>query len=140
MRALLALLLLLAGLGHAFAQVSTGNGYPVGATPVVGTNTGGAGATNITLPASATQRTWLCGFLVTSDATAATTGAAYVLGTIATINFRMTTAALANGTGVTSYTFSPCIPGSAINTALVLTTSAAGSGGNQAGTMWGYQY
>lgn len=117
-------------------------GYPTGATPITASATGTTAAVVATLAASATGKTtYICGFIITADATALTTGAATVTGTITgTLNFIQAVAAVTNGTSVLSPpAFTPCIPGSAVNTAIVVTSAAAGTGGNTAVSTWGFQ-
>jgi hypothetical protein len=56
-----------------------------------------------------------------------------------TLNFTQWTAPLASGVGITEMIFTPCVPGSGANTAIVATSAAAGSGGVVSVTAWGYQ-
>jgi hypothetical protein len=97
---------------------SGGTGAPTGSTQIVGNASGTTGAVVATLAASATQKTWLCSFNVSASGTGA-------VGPI-------TIAGLAGGSetfqltapGSVSQTFSPCLPSSAINTAITITTTA----------------
>lgn len=140
MRALLALLFALASC-PAIAQqiVLQGGDYPIGATPITASATGTTAATTATLAANATTRTWICGFAIGSTATAAAAGNATVTGTVTgTLNFEM-------GTGVspavvpTIVPMRPCIPSSALNTAIAVVSAAPGAGGVISVTAWGYQ-
>lgn len=114
--------------------------YPTGAVPVTASATGTTGATTATLPASATKTTYLCGFSIRANATAAATGNATVTGLIAgTLNFTQWTAPLASGLGAIEEHISLCIPGSAVNTGIAVISAAPGSGGTVSVSAWGYQ-
>jgi hypothetical protein len=116
-------------------------GYPIGATPVTASATGTTSATVATLPAVAGQTTYLCGFSIRANATAAATGNATVTGTITgTLNFTQFTAALASAIGITEPTIGPaCIPASAANTAITITSAGNAGGGTISVTAWGFQ-
>lgn len=140
MRALLALLLSLLA-APAIAQVGTGNGYPLGATPIEATVTGTTTSVTATLAASATQRTWICGFNISSDATAGTSTNATVTGAATTpLNFVQPTGALTSPAAPLAVNFSPCIPSSAVNTAIAVVSGAPGSGGIISVTAWGFNF
>lgn len=111
------------------------------AVPFTISATGTTSSTAATLPASATKTNYLCGFSVRSNATAAATGNITVAGTITgTLNYTHFTAPLASGIGVTEPPIGPyCIPGSGINTAIVVTAPAPGAGGVVSVTAWGFQ-
>lgn len=114
--------------------------YPDGAIPITQTATGTTGATSATLAAHATRTTYICGFSIRANATAAATGNSTVSGTITgTLNFTQWTAPNASGIGITEMIFSPCIPGSAVNTTISATSAAPGTGGVVSATAWGYQ-
>lgn len=115
--------------------------YPVGATPYTGTATGTTGATTATLAASGgAATTYICGFSIRANATAAATGNATVTGVItATLNFTQWTAPNASGLGVTEMIFAPCIPASANNVAIAVVSAAPGTGGVVSVTAWGYK-
>lgn len=115
--------------------------YPGGAVPLTVTNTGTTGATAATLAASAGGlKTYICGFSIRANATAAATGNSTVAGVItATMNFTQWTAPNASGLGVTEMIFNPCIPSSAVNTGVVVTSAAPGTGGVVSVSAWGYQ-
>lgn len=113
--------------------------FPNGATPITASATGTTGATVATLAANATKTTYICGFTITSDATAALAGAATVTGTITgTLNYIQNVGS-ATAAGLLSQNFSPCIPGSAVNTGVAVNSVAAGTGGATAVTAWGFQ-
>jgi hypothetical protein len=110
------------------AGPSTGIAYPAGAQPITGSATGTTGAIAATLAASVARTTYICGFVMTSGGTTtAIVGNATVTGTIGgTLNFAYV--AVSSGQGLFGVAFPQCIPGSAINTALVVTMPAGGVG------------
>jgi hypothetical protein len=119
---------------------NTAGPYPNGAIPITATATGTTGATTATLAANATLKTYICGFSIRANATAAATGNATVTGVVtATINFTQWTAPNAAGLGVTEEVFMPCVPSSATNTAIAVVSAAPGTGGVVSVTAWGYQ-
>jgi hypothetical protein len=111
--------------------------YPPRAIPVVASATGTVAVTTATLPASANMITNICGFSIRSTATAAVTGNATVTGT-GTMNFTQAIPASPQ-LGSVDYSFIPCIPGTAINTAIAVNSIAPGSGGIVSVTAWGFQ-
>lgn len=120
--------------------VNSASQYPVGAVPVTISATGTTAATAATLAASVTLKTYVCGFAIRANATAAATGNSTVAGTVTgTLNFSQWTAPLATGIGLTEERFAPCIPSSAINTAIVVTSAAPGTAGVVSVSAWGYQ-
>lgn len=113
--------------------------YPIGASPVTASATGTTAATVATLPAFTAKTTYICGFSITSTATAALAGAAVVSGTVTgSMNF-VQGVGVAPAVGQLNQTFNPCVPSSAVNTAIVTTSAAPGLGGVIAVTAWGYQ-
>lgn len=121
--------------------VSAGTGAPPpGAISLTNSATGTTLATVATLPAGATTTTYICGFSIRANATAAATGNATVAGTISgTLNFTQWTAPLASGIGTVEHRFEPCLPASAVNTTIVVTSAAPGAGGIVSATAWGYR-
>lgn len=114
--------------------------YPAGSTPITASATGTTAATTATLAANATLHTYICGFSIRANATAAATNNATVTGTITgTLNFTQWTAPLASGLGVTEEVFSPCVISSAVNTGIAVVSGAPGSGGVVSVSAWGYQ-
>ncbi len=111
-----------------------------GGVPETASATGTTAATTATLATAAATTTYICGFSIRANATAAATGNATVTGTITgTMNFTQWTAPLASGVGVTEEIFSPCIPASAVNTSIAVVSAAPGSGGVVSVSAWGYQ-
>jgi hypothetical protein len=88
------------------------------------------------------QTTYICGFSIRSNATAASTGNATVAGTLGgTLNFTQFTPVLTNPTlGILEPNFGPyCLPASATNTAIIITSAGNGGGGALSVTAWGFQ-
>jgi hypothetical protein len=115
--------------------------YADGAVPITATATGTTAATTATLAASGSGlKTYICGFSIRANATAAVTNNATLTGVVtATMNFTQWTAPNASGLGVTEMIFSPCIPSSATNTAINVVSGAPGTGGVVSVSAWGYQ-
>lgn len=121
------------------ASFTAGSQYPSGAVPLTATATGTTAATVATLAGTAGKTTFICGFTISADATTALAGAAVVSGTISgSLNYIQNVGA-ATAAGVLTQTFNPCIPASAANTAIVITSAAAGIAGNTSVNGWGYQ-
>lgn len=117
------------------------NQYPSGATPIIATGTGTTAATTATLAGAAGKTTYIVGFSITADATSLTTGTASVTGLTGTgtLNFIQTVSAVASGASALNINFPLAIPASSVNTAIVVTSAAAGTLGNTVVSVWGYQ-
>lgn len=114
-------------------------GFVSNATPVQASTTGTIAATTATLPASATQFTYICGFSINSTATAAAAGNATITGVKSgTLNYEMGTGT-APAVVVTTQSYAPCLPSSAINTSIAVVSAAPGTGGVISVTAWGFQ-
>lgn len=114
--------------------------YPIGSTPYTATATGTTAATTATLAGASSVTTYICGFSIRANATAAATGNATVTGTItATLNYTQWTAPNASGVGVVEQIFSPCIPASGTNQSIAVVSAAPGTGGVVSVTAWGYK-
>lgn len=125
------------GSGNILPNQTTG--FPSGAVPITASATGTTGATVATLAGVASKTTYIAGFIITADATAALAGAATITGTITgSLNFIQNVGS-ATSAGILQQNFIPPIPASAANTAIVITSLAAGTGGSTAVTAWGYQ-
>jgi hypothetical protein len=137
----IALLKVIANLANSPTALSsqyptTANGAAV---PITISATGTTGATTATLAAAVSKTTFICGFTITSDATAAIAGTATVTGTVTgTLNY-IQNVGTATSAGTLTQAFAPCIPASATNTGIAVNSVAAGVGGNTAVTAWGYQ-
>jgi hypothetical protein len=125
-----------------FVTQRAGNPLPVGSTPVSMSTTGSTAAITGTLAADTNNRnTYLCGFSIRSTATAGTSGTATVSGvTGGPLLFLEYTGPVASAMGITEETMNPCLPTSAVNTAITIAASAPGSGGAITVSAWGYQY
>lgn len=117
----------------------TSNGYPNGATPVTISAAGTTAATVATLPGAASKTTYLAGFSIGSTATAAVAGTCTVAGVVTgTMTFSQGVGA-ATSVILTTHSFNPPVPASAANTAIVVTSQAAGTAGVTNVNAWGYQ-
>jgi hypothetical protein len=117
--------------------VATISSYPVGTIAITGNSSGTTGAVVGTLAATATATTYICGFDVSAVGGVATVGPITIAGTVTSslIYYLVSTAA-----GVTlSKTYTPCIPASAINTAITITTTADATASHVYVNSWGYQ-
>jgi hypothetical protein len=114
--------------------------FPAGATPITAAAQGTTASTTATLAAVAGKTTYICGWSIDADATAAVVGNMTVTGTVGgTLTRRQGVANVTNGTDATWSAYSPCIPASAANTAISVNSAAAGTGGNTTVTAWGFQ-
>lgn len=114
--------------------------YPSGAVAINATGTGTTDATTATLAAAVGKTTYICGFTIIANATAAATGNATISDGTWTLNFTQFTAAAASGSGTIYQTFGfQCVPASAAHTTIVVTSAAPGTGGTVSVAAWGYQ-
>lgn len=124
---------------------ATDNGYPSGATPVTGSGTGTTAAVTATLAGVALKTTYICGYSVSqTNPTAATATSITITGSITgTMSFGAPTLAAAATVMHPSpivQNFFPCIPASAVNTSIVVTSPALGAGATlNTAAAWGYQ-
>ena len=129
------------------APFTVSSQYPTNATtttpaPETISATGTTTAFTATLAAASSQTTFICGVEIDAYASTATavtwtlTGTA--TGTMNFIEFVGTTTGGA-ASGENKYPFSPCIPASGPNTAIVVNAGAAGTGGVAAISAWGYK-
>lgn len=111
--------------------------YPSGSTPVTGIGTGSTGAVVGTLAAIPGQKTWICGFDVSGIGGTAALGPVVVAGlTGGSFTYQISSTAA----GITlSRTFTPCIPASAVNTAITVTTTADGTATAVDVNAWGFR-
>lgn len=142
-RIALALLALLALASVSHAQFAGNTTYPPGAIPLQSSSGNVAAANAVaTLPASQGRITYVCGVIATSaGSTAGAVVNPTIVGTLGgTMTFVYTTitgATLANPNLFIG--FNPCVPGSAVNTAVVFTLPNLGAGNtNAAVSAWGY--
>jgi hypothetical protein len=126
-----------------FAGSPSAGGFPQGATPVSGANTGAAAAITATLAGAAGKLTYISGFHVTGlGATAGSVIAVTVTGLLGgtqTYNYTVTTGAgLASGN--LDVEFGVALPASALNTAIVVNVPSFGAGNTaEAVSAHGYQ-
>lgn len=124
--------------------VGTQSPLPVVINPPNGGITGNAAGTTSavvgTLAAASGKTTFICGFNVQSIGGTATVGPITVAGLIGSSQVYQTDVNSATvGKTVASASFSPCIPASAVNTAITITTTANGSASAVNVNSWGYQ-
>jgi hypothetical protein len=126
--------------GNSSSPTGSSSQYPVGALPITASATGSTAATTATLAASVSLKTYICWMSIRANATAAITTNSTVTGTVSgTLNFMQWTAPLASGIGLTEMVFNPCIPSSAINTAINVISAPPGAGGLVSVAAGGYQ-
>lgn len=111
--------------------------YPGNSTPIAGNSTGSTGAVVGTLTAVAGRKNYLCGFTVSAIGGTAAVGPITVAGLNGgSMLFEMSSSAA----GVTlQQAFSPCIPASANNTAITVTTTADGTATAVDVNTWGFR-
>ena len=113
--------------------------YPATAVPITASATGTTGATTATLTNVSGYTTYICGYSVRANATAATTVLDTVTGVItATLSSYLWVAPVASGLGMDEQIFSPCIPASAVSTSIAVVSGAPGTGGLVSVKAWGY--
>lgn len=112
-------------------------GYPTGAVPITGNAAGSTGAVVGTLAGTAGKTTYICGFSVDAIGGTAAVGPITVAGLVtSSMVFQLTSSAA----GVSrSVPMNPCVPASAANTAITITTTADGSASAVNVNSWGYQ-
>lgn len=125
------------GISQSTPLAIAANPYPPGSTPVENSGTGTTGAITVALAAQTSHLEYVCGIYAAATATAGTNGNATVSGPTTTLNF-LQGIGLSPLVAVLSQSFSPCIPASAVNTAITLTTAAPGTGGVASAAIWGY--
>lgn len=125
-------------------DVGTASPLPVINQPPGGGITGNAAGTTSavvgTLAAASGKTTFICGFNVQSIGGTATVGPITIAGLIGSSQVYQTDVNSATvGKTVAAEKFSPCIPASAVNTAITITTTANGSASAVDVNSWGYQ-
>lgn len=109
---------------------------PAGAVLVLGNATGSTSAVVGTLAAAASKTTYICGVAVSAIGGTATIGPVTIAGPATSLVYQLASTAAGN---VFTQTFRPCIPGSAVNTAITTTTTADGTATAVDVVSWGYQ-
>lgn len=109
-------------------------------TPISGNATGSTGAVVGTLAAAAGKLTYICGFNVQAIGGTATSGPVTIAGLVGASQVYQTDVNSATqGKAIASASFTPCIPSSAVNTAVTVTTTANGTATAVNVNSWGYQ-
>lgn len=104
---------------------------------ITGNATGTTGAVVGTLAAATGKFTYICGFDVTAVGGTAQVGPITVAGLVGgSATYYLASSAV--GT-VLPVRYAPCIPGSAVNTAITITTTADGTASAVTVNSWGYQ-
>lgn len=114
-------------------------GYPTSAVPITGSALGTTAQTSGSLAAVAAKTTYICGYYVSINATAAITGAGSITGVITGSMSFQQSVAVTPAVSVSQQTFTPCIPASAVNTVININSIAAGAGGAVSVYAWGFQ-
>jgi len=121
------------------APITLGSaGFPAASTPISGNATGTTGAVVGTLAANATKTTYICGFNVQAIGGTAAVGPITVAGLIGSSQVYQASSTAAGGQAA-SANFQPCVPSSAINTAITVTTTADGTATAVDVNSWGFQ-
>src|SRR5216684_8029090 len=118
--------------------------YPVNSvttapTAITGNSTGSTGAVVGTLAAAASKTTFICGFNVSTIGGTAPSSPITVAGLIGSSQVYQTPINAAAGQILITQNFNPCIPASAVNTAITITTTAAAAATAVDVNSWGYQ-
>lgn len=103
----------------------SGGAFPRAATPIQGNATGTTGAVVGTLAGAASKTTYLCDFDVSAIGGTAAVGPVVVAGLLGGSKTYQLSSSAAGTT--LSKSFSPCLPASAANTAITITTTANGT-------------
>lgn len=115
-------------------------GYPSGSTPLTGNASGTTAAVVGTLAKAFGKTTYICGFNVQAIGGTATVGPIVIAGLIGSSQTYQTDVNSATvGKTVASSTFQPCIPASATNTDITITTTANGTASAVNVNSWGYR-
>lgn len=105
---------------------------------ISGNAAGTTGAVVGTLAAAALKTTFICGFNVQAIGGTAAIGPVTVAGLIGASQVYQGSSSVAGGP-VASASFTPCVPASAVNTAITITTTANGTATAVNVNSWGYQ-
>lgn len=126
-----------------FVQSQAPGGPGTTQTPVTSSSTGANTAITATLPGVAGKTTYITGLVVSGNGATASSGITVtVTGTVSgTLNIVYVTGALNTaGDGFEQIAFTPPVPASATNTAIVVNVPAMGAGNTLAAvSAWGFQ-
>ena len=125
--------------GRLCITAATSSQYPATATAITGNATGSTGAVVGTLAGVAAKTTYICGFNVSAIGGTATVGPITVAGLVGSSQVYQVPVNSAAGAIVATQNFNPCIPASAANTAITVTTTADGTATAVDVNSWGYQ-
>lgn len=100
--------------------------YPATATPLAEVGAGTTGAVVATLPATANVTNYVCGWDVSAIGGTAAIGPIVVAGLVDSSSFTYQASSTAAGITI-SRNYNPCVPASAVNTAITVTTTADGT-------------
>src|SRR5882762_3977503 len=109
------------------------------AAPITGNATGSTGAVVGTLAAAESKTTFICGFNISATGVVATVGPVTVAGLIGSSQVYQVPVNATAGQVLLTQNFNPCIPASAANTAITITTTADGTATAVDVNSWGYQ-
>lgn len=112
---------------------------PGGGTAITGNAAGTTGAVVGTLAGVAGKTTYICGFNVSAIGGTATVGPITVAGLVGSSQVYQVPVNSTAGAILATQTFSPCIPASAANTAITVTTTANGTATAVDVNSWGFQ-
>jgi hypothetical protein len=133
------LILTVVALAQPYFTLNNTGGYGPTQVAITGNAAGTTGAVVGTLAASSTgQTTYICGFNVQSIGGTAAVGPITIAGLTGSSQVYQGSSTAAGGT-VASAAFFPCIPASAVNTAITITTTADGSASAVDVNSWGYR-
>lgn len=113
--------------------------YPSNAIPITGIGAGSTAAVVGTLAASPNRKTYICGFDVSSVGGTAESSPIVIAGLVGGSFTYQVPVNATGGQGLVNRTFTPCIPASALNTAITVTTTAAVGGTAVDVNAWGFQ-
>jgi len=137
---------LLSSLGAQFpgSQSISVNPYPVSpngvaAVPITGNATGTTGAVVGTLAGVANKTTYICGFHVDAIGGTASIGPVTLAGIVGSSMVFQGSSTAAGGAGIPWQQFTPCLPASAANTAITITTTADATATAVDVNSWGFQ-
>ena len=114
--------------------------YPTGSTAVTG-NASAAGTSSVqgVLAGAASKTTYICGFNVTALGTGLSPGPVTIAGLVGSSQVYQMGVLSTGVVGSLNQTFTPCIPASAVNTSITVTTTADASATAVSVNSWGYQ-
>jgi hypothetical protein len=107
--------------------------------PITGNATGTTGAVVGTLAAAAGKFTYICGFNVSSIGGTATVGPVTIAGLVGSSQIYQLPVNATAGQILVTQSFTPCIPSSAVNTAITVTTTADATATAVDVNSWGFQ-